>query len=781
MNDLKFTIRRILKNKSTTLINLSGLTIGIFVSIILINFFIQESTYDHHHTRADDIYKVAGKIAFSKDQQGTFGITFGTLADSYMEIFPQVENTARTYGPFTLEVDVDNQRFNNNSIVYLDYSFFDLFDFPGVSSTAFNTPGSAVVSREFAEKMNGNPVGREIKIEGKTFAISAVTDIPNNTSFQFDIALPVKSDDYYESLINGGLEFETYLLLNPVSNNASTIAALNEHYERFTKEKWPEYESESFLIPLKEVYLNDLGVLNRFGNGNKQMLFIILTISILVLALALINYINLQIANNYSRLPELRLKKIMGAGKNIIIQQGIIESQLMIGASVFLAIILLNGFYSSGLSQLLGEDVLTIQQWGLNSWLTLVISFLVAGTISGLIPSLRMAAPKVITQQGIKVKKLGILTVILVIFQFFVSTSLLSVILFVNFQIDMLRNQPTGYNSEQVVLVNNLNDSHKKKYQTIKAMLEEEASIMTVAGAQGAPGNGASGQFIHRQSKSPDEGISIAHIRTINGYAKALNLEFVKGGDFTVRTLSGETQFILNESAAEKLFATEENPVGEVVEMSGRSGKIVGIVRDFHFRSFHHEIDPLAINIEEPYNLTMMIKIAPGDFKGSLQKIENALNSADPMYVFDYQFLDDQFNQAYQSELKIKSIISYATVIAFSISVLGLLALSIFVINSKIKEIAIRKVLGGSNIHIFNKLSFQLVSWVIIGNILSIPISYLITQNWVQNFIYQASLSHLLWMVPLSTVLTLIVALSTITRKLYKTMTLNPVVFLKYE
>ena len=211
--------------------------------------------------------------------------------------------------------------------------------------------------------------------------------------------------------------------------------------------------------------------------------------------------------------------------------------------------------------------------------------------------------------------------------------------------------------------------------------------------------------------------------------------------------------------------------------MGSRVGKIVGVVRDFHYRSFHHHVSPLVINVEEPYNLTMMVKVSPKNIQESLAKIEAALSEADPLYLFDYQFLDDQFNETYQAEIRTQTIITYATLIAFSISILGLLALSIFVINSKIKEIAIRKALGGSHLHIFWKLSFQLVSWIIIGNLLSIPITYLVAKSWIQDFIYHIGLTNLLWMSPVATLVTLFVAMIAITRKLYKTMVINPVEF----
>lgn len=781
LTDLKFTFRRIFKNKLGTIINTIGLTIGIFVCIVLLNYFIQESTYDHYHSKSDRIHKVFSKVSFSPGSTGTFGITFGTLAKEYKERFPQVENTARLYGPNNLEVDIDQNRFNNSRVLQVDYSFFELFDFPGVTSEAFDSPNKAVISQKFADRLNiDNPIGVQIEIEEITYVIQAVADIPYNTTFQFDIALPVVADPYFENLEKGGLEVETYVLLQENADVTSTLAQLQDYYNEVMDKRWPMYESDSYLLPLKDTYLDDRAQ-NRMGNGNKQLLVIIMTIALLVLGLAIINYVNLQIANNHSRTPELRIKKIMGAGKNALLKQGMLESLLIIGISGAFAILLLDMFYASGASALLGNDILTIGEWGISFWVIYLFSLVLIGVIAGAIPSIKLFKLRSITQQELKQKKLGKLTVSLVVFQFFVTTSLLTTILFVNFQMNFLKNQPTGYNSDQVVMINNLNEDHKKAYQQIKTRLEQFPGVLSVAGSQSAPGGGASGQFVHREGQTEADGISIAHIRTINGYAKTLDLEFVSGSDFTITTLGGETQFILNETAANKLFSDGTNPIGQVINMSSRVGKVVGVVKDFHYRSFHHRVNPLAINIEEPYNLTLMVKIGTENVQGSLGEIENVLSNIDPMYVFDYEFLDDQFDQTYKAELRAQTIITYATLIAFSISILGLLALSIFVINSKIKEIAIRKALGGSQTHIFGKLSYQLVSWIVIGNLLSVPVSYFIAQSWVQDFIYQVELNNLLWMSPVSTFLTLLVAMTAITRKLYKTMVINPVEFLRYE
>ena len=783
ISHLNSSIRRILKNRYTALINVIGLTAGFFVTLALINYYLQEQSYDQYHSKADRIYKAISRVQFNKGAATTFPISFGVLGDQLANNFESVSKSARTYGPYRVEAEIIDEvkRFNNIRLLRMDYAFYDLFDIPGVNSDNFNSPNSAALSRETAQKLfDGDAIGKEIKVENEVYIVSAIADIPKNTVFQFDVGLPVTSMPYYEEMRDGGLEFETYVLLQENANPLVTIPVLAEFYNNLMLSEWEDDTPSNFFLPLKDLYLNDSGVNNRLGNGDKSQLAIVLSIAIVVLCLALINYINLQIANNHMRMVEMRLRKILGANKESLIKQGVLESLMILTISLTFAIVLLDLFYRSSLSILMGDNLFSMQDWDINHWgflfgLVILISF-----STGSIPAIKLFNRVGFSQQKIGDKRLGKLTVSLVVFQFFITSTLLISILFVNKQMNFLRNSDKGYNSDQIVIINNTGDLHLAKYELIQSTLLQSTAIESVAAAQSAPGNGASGQFVHRKSQ-PEEGIDIAHIRTLSGYAKTLQLNFIEGSDFQIKNPGETHQFILNKTAASRLFEPGESAVGEMINMGDREGEVVGVVEDFHFLSFRHSISPLALNVEELYKLTLLVKIKSSHIQQGLEEIESILSSLDPSYVFDYQFLDDQFEQMYSSEMRIKKIISYATGIAFTISIMGLLALSLFVINTKVKEIAIRKTLGGSQRHLFIKLAGQLMSWILLGNLIALPIAWMITQKWVQEFVYQISFTHLIWMGILSALVTLTAGLSVIMHKLHKSMAMNPVEFLRDE
>lgn len=780
--DLRYILRRTLSNRITTLINMLGLTIGIVVAIVLVNYYVQESTYDHYHTKADRIYQAISRVAFNQGKPTTMSISFGNLAASLQDNLPQVENTARLYGPDWVEVDLPGVRYNDIQLLRLDYSFFDLFDYPGLTPGAFKMPNDAMVTQQLADRLfDGHAIGKSITVENEEYLIRSVIEIPKQTAYQFDIALPLESMAFFDELEDGGLEFETYALLRDCTNPTAAAQDLGAHYDSFMTSVWPRYEASNFFLPLKELYLNTAGVRTRMGNGNRDQLSIILTIAWVVLVLALINYMNLQIASNHTRAVETRLKKILGASKGHLLQQGILESLLVISLSAILAIAILDQFYQSDLSSLFGSRPLGIRDWEAPHFAIFVGIVLLVGTIAGAVPSLKLFNRHGMTQQSLRDKRLGKFTVGLVVFQFFITASLLVSIMFVNLQMDFIRQQPKGYDAEQVLVVDNLGDIHNENYALIKSQLEQQTTVLSVGAAQSAPGSGASGQFVHRRDRSKDEGIDVAHIRTLDGYVETLGLQFVAGGDFTITKPGGGHQFILNQQAASRLFPQGEEVVGAVIDMNGRVGPVVGIVEDFHYLSLKQRISPLALNVEDPYKATLMVKVSANNVQQSLAEIATVLSAFDPLYVFDYQFLDDQFARMYEAEVRMGKVITYATVVAFSISILGLLSLSLFVINSKLKEIAIRKALGGGQWHIFSRLSQQLFWWIVLGNLLALPLVYWLAQRWVRDFIYQISLGHLAWMSLASASLTLFAGFLVILRKLQETMRMNPVDFLRSE
>ncbi len=779
LRDIKFVIRKSANSKFFTVINVFGLTIGLTVILILSFFIHQETTYDHYHKNADNIYKVISQFTNNHGKTSSYGISMGIIAEDYLEKFPEVEQTARLYYTGSSEVDLEDKRFDGVSILYADFSFVDIFDFGGPAKGSFSIEQHALVSREFAGKIGTETaIGTSLTVDDESYIINNIIDLPKETTFQFDLLLPITSFEDFHSWKHGGLEFETYVVLKG-GNREETLVKLAEHYNQVIESKWDGYTCSNYLIPLKDVYLHP--VHNRMGNGNKAMLFVVGSVAVLILLLALINYLNLHVANSHSRKGEIRIRKVMGASTRYLFKLAIVESLLFTFAAGMMALVLLEVFNNMEARQIFNTDLPSIGNWPIVVWAVYIVFLIILGGIGGVFPALHLLRIKAFSNQDFKISRLGSSTIGLVIFQFFISATLLTAIIFINLQIDHLRNQSMGFNTENIVLIKNLNSNHKEAYDFIKSELLSQPGIIQLTGTQAEPGAGASGQVIFRAVQSVDERINVAHIRSYDGYLETFDLDLLMGEGFRYPLNENIHQFVLNEMAYSRLYPNGENPIGDQLIMGNRKGPVVGVVKDFHFRSFHHEIAPLVLNIEDPYYLTLAIRLENNNIDVSLDKIGSVLSQVDPLYTLNYQFMDDKFDMMYRSELKIKKIITYSTIIAFSISILGLLAMSIFVINAKTKEIAIRKTLGARHLDLLWQLSYRLLIWITVGNILAVPVTFYFVKNWSENFIYQVGAASLFWIIPVAVVTTIVIAGAVIFNKLWQAMNLNPVVYLRNE
>ncbi len=775
MKHFRIAFRHLVKRKFQSIINVLGLSLGLTIVAALSNYIYQENSYDHFHQHADNTYKLITSFTNNQGNQETHAITLGNMKDQISNV-PGVAHVTQSYGPFKADIDLETDRLAKQKVLYVDADFFEVFDF---SSYEFNLLKSdAVITRTTATKLFGqqNPIGKTVKIEDVNYTVKEVIDLRSETRWEVDVILPLDALDYYDDLARGGLEFETFYVFNQHVNQENTIALINEKYNELLSVRFPLFTPDNYSVPLKDVYLSD-AFKNKTGNGSKANLQILSAISFLILVLALINYLNLSIANSHYRQLEIKLKRILGADRTSLMVHTFVESFLILSIASLVAIGFIEVISQLDLVSIIEID--SVRTWPYLNWVT----FLGVVTISSLLVSV-LAGAKMFRMGGLSEKELkksgpDKFVVGMVLFQFCITTVLLSGILFTGEQLDFLKSQSPGFDKENVVNIKGLGDQFKDQYATIKSELLAFHGIESVAGSQAAPGNGTSGQFIRLNTQSDEEGITISHIRVLDGFSDTYKLKFKEGAPFKQVASSGKYEFILNQKAIDQLYKGAKPVIGETMYMGGRVGPLVGIVEDFHYRSFHHEISPLVLTSEVPYAMTLSVRIAPGNIDQSIAHIESVLESIDPLYQFTYSFQDENFDQLYKAELVTQEIISYATTFAISISVLGILALVTFIVNIRTKEIAIRKTLGAEQLSLLWQLSKKLLLWITIGNVLAVPIIVYFSQQFSSGFIYQLPLTNLLWVIPVSLIATVLVAGIVTFRKLWLTVNLNPVIFLK--
>ncbi len=778
---LKYTFRSLLNRKFYTVINVCGLAIGMAICLILVSYVHLESSYDHYHQKSHRTYKLISQLTNQHGNTSSYSLVLGDVNEVLLHNVPEIEQVTLLYGRQYVEVDAAGKRFNSSAALYVDYSFIEIFDFDGSGSINFTHPDQVIISQDFAQRaFSEDPLGQLLYMKGQAFKIAGVVTIPKSTQFSFNILFPLDAFPDLMQMKSEGLEFESYLTLSELGNTSETVDKIAAVYNQFMVNKWPLYTAENFLIPLQEVYLDDR-VNHQLGNGNSAMLMIYVLVALLIVVLAMINYLNIQIVHSYVRQAEMKARKVLGASLPDLISLSFVESFIVMVSSAGLALVLVELISGANRhSSVLGLNDLSLQVWSWMEWTGFGVILMVLVIISTLFITRRLSNLKI--HSSIKSMTLGKTTLALIVFQFFITAGLLSVMLFISSQMNYLQSFNKGYEEENVLIIQKLNNQFKKNYPLIKNELMNHPSISAVSGMQAEPGSGTSGQVIRKASDSEDQEIIIDHVRMIDGYLETFRLQLVAGEGFsTTDAYAGSYQFVLNETAVNKLFTKAENPIGQQLNMSGRLGVVVGVVADYHYRSLRYKIEPLVIDIEEPYYLKLAVRFHSVATTDAIEHIAKTLQGYDQDYQLNYTFLEEQFGHVYRSELDSKKILGYATIVAFAISLFGLLSMTIFIIKTKTKEMAMRKILGADMQHMFWHLSKNTFYCILVGNILAIPVTYWFAEQWVTGFVFHVSVVQLLWIMPMCLLVSLAVAFLVVVYQLWKALLVNPVHYLRYE
>ena len=637
---IKATIRRIQRNRSISLVSILGLTLGLTVFTILSIYVNFQSTFDHFHQKSDRTYKVVSKFFDPKGELETYGISFGTLAEELEANYPEAEETTRCFRSEG-EVTRDFDRFSNIDVAYVDYSFFQMFDFD-VSEAAFYRPDQVVVSRQFAETLSGREhvVGMEISYAGVDYQISQVADFPLNSQFQFDLIVPLESKESYRSLVyHSGLEFHTFVTLKPEANNTETLDLLSAHYNASIAERWENYRGSSYLVPLRELHLLSAEIPDSLSQGSQTSIRVIQVLAFFILILAMINYTNFQIAGAQMREREIGLRKVMGASRGQLMGHLVLES---------LVIVLISGLVSlafvEAAGQLIDPTLIDPEIFRLSTWpLSYVIGFglglILVGVLSGLYPALYLSRVLSIHSSLSKSKtKIHPSILSLIVVQFCISTLLLMSIVVMYSQLDFMKSMPLGFDKENVLIVRNLNDA--EKYDLVKNELNQLPGILETCFAQAAPGGGTSGQFFKLKGAADHESVTVSHIRVKENYIKTFDLKLISGDDFDYSKKPQRQDFIVNETAYKMLGSPS---IGTPAVMGGRKGNIIGVVKDYHFESLHHRVNPLVFTHEPPYRAMTAIKLSGGSLGDRIDQIQSLIEGIDPAFVMDYYFFGRKF------------------------------------------------------------------------------------------------------------------------------------------
>jgi len=800
-NYIKIAIRSLVKNKVYSFINLAGLSIGLACVLVIVSYVNLELSYDKFHENHEDIYRIT-EYRMRNNQQTHSANTFSPLADLLETQVPAVKKVVKMY-PLSGLVSINKiNKFKETSFTLVDSVFFDVFSFKLVEGTlagALDNPFSVVLPKNKALEYFGTTevIGKEIFFENATerysFNITAVIeDFPQNSHFEPDFFASFSSINIIQPRYNNW--FHPAIYLYTLVEKGTTPSELDEQIATMAKEHYPDNikDSRSHEAQLvTDIHLNSDLANEWQANSSKAYVKLFAVIALFILLIACINFMNLSTAQATKRAKEVGMRKVMGAEKSQLLGQFLGESFIVSFLSFILAFGLAQLALTYFFNALIGKEISVINLLSGINLVWIILSLIVVSLLAGSYPAFYLSGFKPITTlkgKVIKISGLGNVRKIMVTFQFFVSCLLIIGTLIVLNQINFLRNEKLGFDQEQIVAIGLVDRDDQNNYQTLKDALVSESSIVSVAASSTLPGRDGFFSFPIVIEDSDDEQLTIKTLGIDQDYISTYNIEIIAGRDFSNDiTTDAEQAFILNEAALTK-FGWKDGlnkdftlTVHTSKGQEKRVGKVIGVVKDFHFQSLYNVIDPLVIYVNTGpfYTNFLNVKFAPGNWQEAISMLTAKWKIFSPDKPIEYYFLDDELAKFYDSEVKIGHIFTVFAGLSIIISCLGLLGLSAFSAQQRVKEIGIRKVLGANLASILMLLFREYIVLIILANLIAWPLGWYLSTEWLSTFPYRTGLTLSIFLATF--IGALIIALLTVSFQSMKAAVANPVKSLRDE
>jgi putative ABC transport system permease protein len=779
-------LRNFRKHTSYSLINVAGLAIGIAVATFIFLWIRDELSYDRFHAGARDIYRL------TEDQKGADGSVFPVavtpelLGPGLKADFPEVEEFTRVRPLGRNLMANGERRFLEGGLIFADPSFFAVFTYPlikGDPATALASPDSMVVTESAARKYFGSddPMGRTLRfLDTFDFRVTGVArEVPRNSHLQFGLIgnfeFVMKQLGYGGGWWNN--DYYTYVRLAPGTDVARLAAPVYNYFQKISPRSTTFVRLQPLLdIRLRSNYAIDIGGASQI---REQDIRIFAGVAFLVLLIACINYMNLATARSGLRSREVGVRKVVGAGRPEIIRQFFGEAFLFAAVA---------GLVAAGLTRLLlapfngltGKAVAPGELASAPVLLFLAGSAVFAGLLSGIYPALFLSSfrPVSIFRGGaLTGTRSALFRKSLVVVQFALSTVFIAGTLIIGSQLRYMRTKDLGYKGDAVVHFR-IRGALGENYQAFKDELARTAGILGVTASSDIPTYTVhSTTAFSWEGKAADDYLLVHQFSVDYDYFETLGMTMAAGRSFSRDFPTDKDAFIVNETAARRMGF--EDPVGKWVELYNRKGPIVGVVRDFNFKSLHAAVEPLVLRIEPRRNAYVLVKMRYEGIAAGLAAIGRLSAKYNPNHPFEYDFLDESVGELYRSDRRFGAIVGAFTGLAIFISALGLFGLASFLIERRTKEIGIRKILGAETGGIVVLLSKDFLQWVLLANVIAVPVVLVAMSGWLRSFAYRTSVSP--WVFAAAGALAIGVAALTISLHCVRAAAANPVSSLRYE
>lgn len=792
--------RNFSRNRAFTLINLSGLVIGMTSCMLIGQYVIHELSYDKFWGNADRVFRIQldrydkGELS-TRWAAGAMGI-----GPDLKTNFPEVKYYVRLTKS-NAQLSFGDTYFKEEGVYYASKDFFRVFGYPllkGVDSTALKAPNAMVISSSLARKYFGDvdPIGKTMRNNGNTdYLITGVfEDLPENSHVKVTALLSfatyaarLKRDEAQltDWLWDG---FLTYVLLDDHASASALEAKLPAFVEKRAGEELKQYNAGMIfhLQPISDIHLDSNFIEEFEVNGDRSTVYFLGIVAILILIIAWINYINLSTAKSIERAREVGVRKVMGGFRQQLIQQFLFESLLLnllaVGLAIGLVMLLMPWF-----SSLTGKDfgyslfrTTTFWSWSLG--------LIAAGALlSGMYPALVLSSYRPVevlkgrfknTGQGVWFRK-G-----MVVLQFVASITLVVGTFTVYQQMDFMRSQKLGVNIDQVVVLrapNVVDSTYAGKYEAFKQRVlqhNEVASVCASTEVPGGPGYNAGGIRTLRQGDNESNQYRVIHMD--HDFIPSYQLEMVAGRPFSGEVSNEGSSLLLNESAARLMgFSKPEDAINEQVYFWGDTLRIVGVLKNYRQESLKKAYDPLLFRYDKAPKTFYSVRFNTANSQESMAKFEQAWKEFFPGNPFDYFFLDQQYNNQYKADQQFGEVFTMFSFLAIFIACLGLFGLSSLTAIQRTKEIGVRKVMGASVSSILILVGRDYVVLVLAAILFAVPAAWWVMNGWLQEFANRISLNWILFVLP--SALVVLIALITVSFHTIRAARTNPVTSLRYE
>lgn len=783
----KTAFRVFWRERVYALINVLGLTVGLSASALLLLYVESERSVNGFHRNLDQTYQVLKHQRYSGDIQTSESIP-GPLNTTFKDDFPEVEAIASytwTFRPLFMKDDHRHQATGR----WASDDFFKIFTvnfIEGSAKNALTSPSQLYISESTRERLFGQNLAltETVEVNGLgSFQIAGVfEDVPAGSTIDFDFIMPYRvwkeENDWVNDWDNSGPRAIAKL------QAGVDVDQFNAKIEGYVQEKMGEQETRTsiFVQPLKDRYLYNKYEEGKLTGGRIVYIHLFTAIAIFIVLIASINFMNLATARSTKRAKEVGIKKVVGSSRGLLLLQFMTESVILSFFSAILAGLIVM-WVIDPINLLVGKQM-TFSLLQPDKSLALLAMGLILGIISGLYPSVVLSNFKVLSVlKGNFRKPKGSIGLRkgLVVFQFMISTVLIIATLVVQKQLDFINSKDLGFTKENMVLVpvqGQLNDENVRAQLKSRLLANPDfthvafSSESTLIDSETSTAGGFSWA-----EKEDELETNFNLLFTEHGFLDAYDIELLAGRSFDPALATDSMHVLINEQTAKLMNVAD--PLNHTVNFWGRTGQVIGIIKNFHFSSLHSGIEPLVISLRPGYSQVLNVRITGQNNQESIAYLENILKEFNPDYPFSYSFLSENYEAQYRSELIIGTLGDYFSGIVIFISLLGLFGLASFSAEQRIKEIGIRKVLGAG---VFNLMLITTQGYLLlvsIGFVVAAPVAYFFMNQWLEAFTYSIDIGLSIFLI--AGLASLLITLTTISYHAIKAAYANPVNSLKYE